>query len=463
MAKPREVAGFDSASAMLMATAAYLRRQPFPALGNPPALKPVVRATRRLPRSLREAAFVVSGAAETVSWRRVARMRPEKLSEWACEVYPRRRYPAVAVGSSNGALVHLCAALDMPWLPQTFLIPVRQAVHPDDPVAAMDKGAHPGHALVTSHPDLQLHHMHDANQDRLMVRALTYFRVKRRTLGEAYERFLTERLEPGGTIVISECRRTWRTTAMGPRHVFQHGAVGGASEDEFHHGSERVAEYLARYGSPVRRWDGPAPDSVSPEAEWGFASALREDIERFARRHGYRVRRMVYDEPWSLSPPVADLYRWWYGQRNIPANRLFVESFITIEPYWVLRTGAVPYWMTFNTEESLAALEGYLDGREPFDEIMLALFQNAVEPVGLPGVDAWRAVLARARRAGSFAGLEPGRHPRDMGHLASYDDALRAVPARYPLPGPLTIAEVDEFFAQAGDYPGVRFTAGVPG
>jgi hypothetical protein len=456
MSKPREVAGFDSASAMLMATAAYLRGEPFPALGNPPVLKPVVRETRRLPERVREAAFLVSGAAETVSKRRAAKLDADRIARWVCDEYPRRRFPAVAIGSANGALVHLCAALDMPWLPQTFLIPVRQAVHPDDPVAAMDKGLKPGRKLVAANPDLQLHHMHDANQDRLMVRALTYFRVKRRELGEAYTRFLTERLEPGGTIVISECRRSWHTTALGERRVFQHGAVGGASEEEFHHGGPRVAEYLERYGSPVRRWDGPEPDSLSPEAEWGFASALRDDIEAFARRHGYQVRRLVYEEPASLSPLVADLYRWWYQQRRIPASRLFVESFILVEPYWTLRTGSVPFWMTFNAEESLAALEDYLGERE-FDEIMLALFQNAVEPVGLPTVDAWRKVLAKARHTGWFAGLAPGEHPRDMGQLASYDDALRALPARYPLPGPLTLPELDAFLDRAGGYQDVRF------
>jgi hypothetical protein len=458
MSKPKEVAGFDSASAMLMATAAFLRGEPFPALGNPPVLKPLVRSTRRLPERVREAAFIAGGAAETISRRAAARVRSERLSQWVCEEYPQRRYPAVAIGSTNGALVHLCAALDMPWLPQTFLIPVRQAVHPDDPVAAMDKGVRPGRALVASNPDLQLHHMHDANQDRLMVRALTYFRVKRRELGEAYERFLAERLEPGGTILISECRSIWRTTALGERHVFQHGAVGGATEDEFHYGSDRVAEYLARYDSPVRRWDGPEPDSVSPEAEWGFAPALREDIVRFAREHGYRVRRVVYDEPASLSPLVADLYRWWYRQRNIPAERLFVESFAIVEPYWTLRTGSVPFWMTFNDEDSLAAVRDYLTGRE-FDSIILALFQNAVEPVGLPGIDEWHEVLGRARRAGWFAGLSPQQHPRDMGQLASYDDALRDVPARYPLPGPLTLNDLDRFLDSVDGYQGVRFAS----
>jgi pimeloyl-ACP methyl ester carboxylesterase len=39
---------------------------------------------------------------------------------------------AVAIGSSGGALTHLYAALGIPWLPQTLLLPVRQRGLPPD-------------------------------------------------------------------------------------------------------------------------------------------------------------------------------------------------------------------------------------------------------------------------------------------------------------------------------------------
>lgn len=353
MSPPSFIANFDSASVMALANAHALRREPFVALGQPPAAKPFAKRANKLPRRAREKGFIVSGASETVSPRRLDRLDLEAVGRWLDEEYPPGPYPAVAVGSTNGALTHLYSAMGIPWLPQTLLIPVRQSVHPDDPTAAMERGREPAQRLLDAHPDIALHHMHDANQDRLMVRALTYFRVKRRTLGEAYERFLRERLEPGGTIIVPECRRTWQTTRLGDRYVFQHGALGGATEEEFHRGSERVAEYLARYDSPVRRWDGPEPDTESPEAEWGFAPELLEDIERFAAEHGYRVRRLAFTEPEDPSPLVADLYRSWYRRRGIPANRLVLSSFVVMDPHSMLRTGSVPYWMTFNMQPSL--------------------------------------------------------------------------------------------------------------
>jgi hypothetical protein len=369
---------------------------------------------------------------------------------------------AVAIGSGSGALVHLCTALDMPWLPQTFLIPVRQSgVHPDEPKRSLEAGLEPGRRLLEANPELQLHHMHDANQDRLMLEYMSYFRVKRLRLGEAYERFLRERLMPGGTIVISECRRSWPVTELGERHYFQHGALGGATPEEFLYGSERVARYLERYGSHVRRWDSPEPTTEAPEAEWGFAEALGVDIEAFARSHGFRIVRMVFDEPEHPSPLVAELHRAWFRERQIEANRLLVSSFIVMEPYWAMRTGSVPFWMKFNMEASLEWLRAYLDEAEPYDDIHLMLFAHGVECVGLPSLECWRELLGRALRHGAFAGVDEKLFPRDFAVFGRYHDSVRQIPARHPLPEFMTLERFKRFVTDnEGRFPVVWKPAG---
>jgi hypothetical protein len=43
------------------------------------------------------------------------------------DAYPGCRYPAVMVGSSNGALTNLAVAARVPWLPDTVLGPVAGA------------------------------------------------------------------------------------------------------------------------------------------------------------------------------------------------------------------------------------------------------------------------------------------------------------------------------------------------
>ncbi len=454
---PKFVANFDSATAMVQATARFLHGKDFPALGLSPLLKPPAAAANMLPKPVRKQLYIFSGWNESIPADKIGMVEAEDLSQWVAGAYPERRYQAVAIGSANGAAVHLCTALGIPWLPQTLLIPVRQSVHPDDPAQAMEIGKEPGAELLRRNPDLQLHHMHDANQDRLMIQEMTYFRVKRRRLGAAYERFLEERLPPGGTIFVTECEKSWGVTRIADRHVFQHGAVGGATEEEFHHGSDRVAEYLERYDSPNRTWDGPEPTERMPEAEWGFEAALLEDIMRVARERHYRVVRMRFPEPQAMSPLVADLYRWWYRRRNIDPKRLLLESFIILEPRWTLATASVPFWMEFNMEPSLAAAQDYLDRAGPFEEILMMLFNHGVEAVGLPSSEEWDALLRRATKRGEWLGGTPGEFPMDYAQFSRYHTELKRLAPTYPLPGHLTLAGFERFLAEHGEGYDVRF------
>ncbi len=464
MGLPREVAGFDSASAMAVALARYLHGRDTPPLGMPAAraLLPVAWAASRLPVRAREAIYSAASGREAQPPGRIAALDMDDVAAGITALYPRRSYPAAVLGSSSGALVHLCAALGVPWLPQTLLLPVRQRDIPvDDPMRAVHTFDATARSLLAANPDLVLHHMHDPNQDRLTLRRVAYFRVKRTRLGPAYERFLTGTLAPGAVLFLAECTRRWPTTRIDERHVFQFGAVGGMPPDEYHTGSARVTDYLRRYRVARTRWDAPVPDGDSPEAEWGFSPALHDDVLAFARKHGYRVRQLVFDDPQDLSPLVADLYRWWYRRRGLPTGRLLIESFILLEPWWALRTGCVPYWTTFPVQPSADALAGYLDTTDPYDHIHLTLFCHGVESVGLATVDQWRALLRRAQQAGSFAGVSPGRYPGDLATFFTYQRALRAIADRYPIPEPLTLDDLDAFLTAHGHrYAGVSTEAG---
>ena len=442
---PQFVANFDSATAMVRALGASLRGEPFSAMGESPLLKLPVRHADVLPWKLRRALYIFSGWQESRPEKQVPDMDIGKIDRWTVEEYPQRQYPAVAIGSSNGAANHLWSLLGIPWLPQTSLVPIRQSVHPDEPKEAMRLGLEPGRELLERNPDVQLHHMHDANQDRLMIRTMTYFRVKRRRLSAAYEQWLAEHLPPGGTLYVVDCEQDWGVHRVNDRHVFQHGAVGGATEQEFHEGSERITEYLERHDSPHRRWDGPEVTERMPEAEWGFEKSLMHDLRRIAAERRYRIVRLRFPEPQSLSPLVADFWREQYRKRGIPGNRLAASSFALMEPHWTLRTGSVPFWMEFNMQPSLDAVLAYLDDREPFDDIGLMLFQHGVEAPGLPSADAWEEVLRRARRHGRWLGTTPEEFPKDFAQFAKYDDALKAWPARHPVPGPLPPRVFEEF------------------
>jgi hypothetical protein len=453
------VADFDSAAGMLRALSNYLRGEDFPLVGamprrNMPVMKLVATVVNRLPSSLREQVYIWSGWFEAVNTRKLRDVRTDEIAAWMTTLYPRRRYPAVAIGSSNGAATHLWSALGIPWLPQTFLIPVaRSGVHPDEPLADAQWAQGPARNFLKENTDVQLHHMNDPVQDRLMIQRMAYFRVKRRRLGQAYQNFLLECLPTGGTIFLMDCRLKWPTTQYDDRYFFQFGALGGATANEYHHGSERVENYLNLYGSHVRRWRPPKVDGDRPEAEWGLETALTEDVLAFAERHRFRVRRISFDEPEHFSPFVADLYEWWNQRRNITDRRLLVESFIVMEPYWTVRTGSIPFWMVFNKDPSARALEAYVC-RRSFQEIYLMLFSHGVDSIGLVSIERWRRVLQSAQQQGCFVGVDPKAYPRDFGVFVHYNpDLKRKISARYPIPPSLALTELEQFLEQSsGQY-----------
>jgi hypothetical protein len=292
MKAPRYIADFDSGPAMARALGSYLHGNDFPGLGVLPTASPLVSLLDVITGNERARKLIYSwgGWTEAISPDELAGVQAEEFSRWIAQLYPERTYPAIMVGSCNGAAIHLCAALGIPWLPQTFLIPVRHpGLHLDEPGQDLEWGIKPAQALLSNSPDLQLHHMHDASQDRLMIQDMSYFRVKRLRLGETFERFIEERLAPNGTLFVLECDYSWPVTKVAERHFFQHGAAGGVTSEEYLHGGERVEEFLKRHGSHQTRWPSPEPDLNMPEAEWGFEPALRDDLEDMACRRGYPI------------------------------------------------------------------------------------------------------------------------------------------------------------------------------
>ena len=451
MTTPRAVADFDSASVVLGATAAALRGERFPGLGALPDRPLLAGTINAIPRRLRAAIYRWGGWREGMPAAKLGTIRAEEIAAWAVGEYARRPYPAVAIGSASGAVAHLCAALGVPWLPQTVLIPVRrEAIDPDDPRRALAAGIGPARALLDANPELSVHHMHDPNHDRLMIPRMAHFRAKRLRLGDTYERFLRDVLAPGRTILLTECERRWPTTQVGERHVFQLGGLGGATDAEYLEGGPRVAAFLRQESSPRTRWEAPPPDGDRPEAEWGFAPELLADATAFARRHGYRLRRLRFVEPDDPSPLVADLYRWWLQRRGLPADRLLVESFVLLDPGWTLRAGAVPFWTLFGVEPSADRLEAYLDRAGPFAHLHLALNSHGVDSIGFAPIDRWRALLRRATAEGTFAGVDKGEYPHDFAIFVRFGRALARLPAPYPVPPPLTLHDVDTFLAEAG-------------
>jgi hypothetical protein len=259
---------------------------------------------------------------------------------------------------------------------------------------------------------------------------MSYLRLKRRTLGPAYERFLADRLAPGGPVLLVRDRSRWPVTRVRDRHVFQFGARGGATVEEYHGGGPRVRAFLRGSGAARDRWDPPAPDAEAPEAEWGLAPQLADDVRRWAAASGHPVRELALDEPEDLSAPVAALHRRWYADRGLPTDRLLVESFVLHDPIAALRTARVPYWTVFPVQPSLQRTRGYLAGAAPYRDVGVLLFSHGVDSIGLARPAEWRALPG----GGRLLGVRERRFPADFPVFARYGPALRRGETLRPLP-----------------------------
>ena len=457
---PHGLPNFDSTTVFVRAAASYLRGEQFPALGMiHPTLVPIAKRANHLPRGTRQWLYTTGGANEGVDPDDLGDLDVERFREWVVEQYPSRGYPAVIVGSSNGAAVHLAALLGVPWLPQTFLVPIRRDGNADAIREDIRWGVEHAPPFLETNPDVAVHQMHDPNQDRLMVRKLGYFRVKSRTLGDAYEAFVRTVLEPGGTLISLECEYDWPAIDLGDRHSFQLGGLGGLAPEEYYDGSETVAAFLRNQdidGGPegienggLDGWDVPEPDGRIPEAEWGFDTALREDLDQLADEQGYDRRRLSFDDPRDLSPFVADRYRERYADRDRPVDRLLAQSFALVEPWWTIRTGSVPYWTGFNTRSDADHLEAYLRDAEPYDEVRTTLFSHGIESAGLASIDRWRAVLSNARDRHGFVGVDAQEFPYDVETQVRYhEDLPDAIGARHPHPPPMDVDRFDDIASE---------------
>jgi hypothetical protein len=434
---PPGIARFDSAAAMVQALAFFLNGREFDSPSQSPVLDRMMPLVNWLPKTPREWVYTVGGLTEAVSKRQAGGIDVEGISRWITGLFPTRPFPAAFIGSSNGALVHMAAALGAPWLPQTFMCPVRHlGIDPDDPRQGFEAGKPIVEALLESQPNLSIHHMQDPNQDRLMLKTMSYYRLKHRRLPDAYRTFLKDTLPAGATLYVDACTRKWPVTRTSPRSVFQFGAVGGATVEEYFQGGERVRAYFQRYGVNRTRWEPPEPNDEAPEAEWGFEPSLLDDIRALADEAGWRVVRISFEEPETFSFLTAAIYRDWYRDQGIDPRRLVVDSFILMDPHRTIVLHALPFWLVFNVSPSAQTLHLFLDQEPPFEEIDLMLFSHGTEGIGLASIDQWRDLVSRGGK-GRFLGVDEDRYPRDFATLIRYHQDLARIGPVEGIPSPL--------------------------
>lgn len=409
---------FDSASTPVRVIAAALATSQDVGLSLTLAFKIGLHASAFVPEAIGIPIYSWGAGRQALRPDELLGEREADAASGMIEPYKRsQRFPALFIGSAVGSVVDLAVATGAAFLPQTFLVLLRtKKRNPDDIQSLLRISAPLGAKLSLCFPSAVIHQMHDPQNDRLMVNRVAYFRMKWRRLPHLYRRFITERLEPGGTIFIIDCRYRWPALQFSENHTFQLGGTGGVEP----------GEYLQRYGFSSSGW------LPGPEAEWGYDDALTADIMNVASAQKHPVVRISFDHPQDLSGPVARLFRGAISRNN--PSRLLMTNFAMLAPVHVLVTGAVPYWAVWNDVASLNKLAQFLGGEARFDIIDGLLFQNGARAQGQATARQWLETFKKYAERGRLVGLKMNKHPFDFAAMERYSRVLRRIEAEPRIP-----------------------------
>lgn len=452
------ISSMDSSTTAVLALAARLHGRDFAGIGVlPPIPAPLAYALNLPPRRIREEFYKLAAVVQSFPIEKVLKIDPDNIARWVVDQYPPIRFCGAAAGSANGAIIYLLAAMGLPWLPQTFLVPVRRRMHPDAIKEDMTWGLQSLAPLLDSRSELFIQQMHDPLQDRLMIQRMAMLRIKLLTMPTVYRTMLSSMPE-NSPLYIIDCRYRWPRVRRGERYAFQTGGLGELSNDEYKNGGPRVSEFLRAWNSPRARWDPPATNEEGPEAEWGYCEELTDDLRKIADRHRLRLLRIRFEHPESISALVADCYRWWYRLRGVTTSRVVGSCFAVLDPSLMIQTGSIPYWLSFNTNSSAQRLDQYLKSRGPFDECFTMLMSDGVKKIGGASIPSWKQVLKRsARKRYGLFGTDSTAYPSDQASFIQYhSDFKRCISQRIPFPAPLTPSEMERFFLEHGKHHGVE-------
>jgi hypothetical protein len=392
---------FDSSSSMLFSLGKYLFQDPGPVGLLPKLPIKLADAINKLPKNLLMSLFTAGGAKESIGFNKLKKLDDKIISNWIVSAYPEKKYPAVMIGSPNGALIHVCAMLDIPWIPQTILLALTRKMHPDELLKDMEWGWSAVSIMRKTLPYFRFHQMHDPIQDRRMV----------------------------------------------------------TSGYEYLNGSNRITRFLKKQGSKLRHWEVPKEYEDVPEAEWGFADELSKSVQAYAERRGHRLLFIRYRHPEDVSTFCADLTGWWYEKNGIRPRRLLIECFALLSPWWTARTGSIPFWIAFNTQRSMESFKRYIEKQNRnYAQIFAMIMPNAVEGIGLVPVAQWLKVMKKYAVKSGLIGTDEKVYPYDIGtFIKYYKDLQIKIKERHYMPRTLGVNDFFTFIKKNKRRPKLSF------
>jgi hypothetical protein len=258
----------------------------------------------------------------------------------------------------GGTTAHLALGMGGPFLPQAYVLTLQHGSMDGDVEYYFNLSAETAKIVTQRNPGVMSIQHYDPIHDGWLVRRVNHLRLKLTELPELYQEYIHKNLLPGGEIVYLEGGAKWKQFQVGEKNVFQVGGWGDISAEEFLYGSERIKKYCDKEGITRQNWMLKGfPLIDGPESEWGSEPGLQESLKAFCAREGYRFTCISFDDPNDfnrLSYKAVEKQLELDGRE--PAG-VVVEVFSQYDATSILKTGLIPLWLIFNTNDSARFLK----------------------------------------------------------------------------------------------------------
>lgn len=333
-------------------------------------------------------------------------------------------FPAITIGAAlGGATAYLSLSLGGPFLPQTFVTTLKHGSSTGNVDEYLHRSLDTALRIADEVPGLMTIQHYDPVHDGWLTRFINHLRFKLIDLPQAYEEFIKKKLIRGGAIVYLEGGASWLRYRVGPRSVFQVGGWGGISAEEYLSSSDRLRRYARSAGLTLTDWSLKGyPLESGPESEWGTEPGLDSALENFCAREGFRFVRIHLAHPNDFSHLAFNTAKALLIKENRQPAGVQVEMFSQFDATAARRSGLLPLWLIFNTEDSLDYL---IEMRKQFPEGKPVFFSPLATFSLTPDLVPWKKWEAALEGVDWFnIGTRSSHYPADSRALVKWAEPL---------------------------------------
>jgi len=274
-----------------------------------------------------------------------------------------RKFDALIFGAPNGGIVHLAAAMGIPYICSQFRVPTKISSEGKDDLRSYAEVAEfVGERWSAKCDWSSVCCLADPIHDRMDMGHYAHIRAKFIDVPPVFRDFIRKHLKLGGTLIFVNVTYPWIKHRLGDRVHLQVGGLGEIKPREYIDGSERIDKFLEAEGATHRGgWRLPEYELVErPESEWGTEPELKESVQSYCDEEGYELMCLEQNHPAGFNILAAHAMHLKHTADGGKCGGYSINIFWGLCPTMVLRARLLSCWFTFTDRESLNISERQL-------------------------------------------------------------------------------------------------------